>query len=169
MSARFLLKLLTGVTAFIAISCGGESSPPTAPTAPPPVVAPPPQPPPVVRGHVDASVVPNPVPFSGDRISDVPGCSSSQNTWFYDQILTETGGSTVTFNQRIDLFDGGRTNDRSDLSIVVPANGSITLKTRWCSQTSVDHTAESRFIGKDAAGNEISVSSGVARLMRKPT
>ena len=74
MSARFLLKLLTGVAAFVAIGCGGESSTPTAPTAPPPVVAPPPQPPPVARGHVDASVVPNPVPFSGDRIQDVPGC-----------------------------------------------------------------------------------------------
>jgi len=169
MSARFLLKLLTGVAAVVVISCGGESSPPTAPTAPPPVVAPPPQPPPAARGHVDASVVPNPVPYSGDRISDVPGCASSQNTWFYDQILTETGGSTVTFTQRIDLFDNSRTNDRSDLSIVVPANDSITLKTRWCSATSVEHTAESRFSGKDAAGNEISVTSGVVRLMKKPT
>jgi len=168
MSARFLLKLLTGVAAVVVISCGGESSPPTAPTAPPPVVAPPPQPPPAARGHVDASVVPNPVPYSGDRISDVPGCASSQNTWFYDQILTETGGSTVTFTQRIDLFDNSRTNDRSDLSIVVPANDSITLKTRWCSATSVEHTAESRFSGKDAAGNEIAVTSGVVRLMKKP-
>ena len=169
MSARFLLKLLTGVAAVVVISCGGESSPPTAPTAPPPVVAPPPQPPPAARGHVDASVVPNPVPYSGDRISDVPGCASSQNTWFYDQILTETGGSTVTFTQRIDLFDNSRTNDRSDLSIVVPANDSITLKTRWCSATSVEHTAESRFSSKDAAGNEIAVTSGVVRLMKKPT
>jgi hypothetical protein len=170
MSAR-LLTLLTGVAAFVAIGCGSESTP-TAPTTPPPVVAPTPPtpPPPPARGHVDLSVVPNPVPYSGERISDVPACASAsfQNTWFYDQILTETGGSTVTFTQRIDLFDGGRTNDRSDLSIVVPANGSLTLKTRWCSQTSVDHTAESRFSGKDAAGNEISVSSGVVRLMRKP-
>ena len=170
MSARFLLKLLTGVAAFIAISCGGESSPPTAPTAaPPPVVTPPPPPPPAARGQVAASVVPNPVPYSGDRISDVPACVSSQNTWFYDQILTETGGSTVTFNSRIDLFDNTRTNDRSDLNIEVPANGSITLRTRWCSTTSAEHTAESRFSGKDAAGNEISVTSGVVRLMKKPT
>ena len=168
MSARFLIKLLIGVGAFVAISCGGESSPPTAPTAPPPVVAPPPQPPPAARGHVDASVVPNPVPFSGDLIADVPGCVSSQNTWFYDQTLTETGGSTVTFTERIDLFDNSKTNDRSDLSIVVPANGSLTLRTRWCSATSVEHTAESRFSGKDAAGNEIAVTSGVVRLMKKP-
>ena len=169
MSARFLLKLLIGVAAFVAIGCGGESAPPTAPTATPPVVAPPPQPPSVARGRVEASVVPNPVPYSGDRISDVSACTSSQNTWFYDQILTETGGSTVTFTQRIDLFDNTRTNDRSDLSIVVPANGSITLRTRWCSATSEEHTAESRFSGRDAAGNEISVSSGVVRLMKKPT
>src|SRR5262245_39677715 len=143
MSARLLRTLLTGLVACVAIGCGDESSTPTAPTAPPPVVAPPPQPPPTpppAQGRIDVSVVPNPVPFSGERISDVPGCSSFQNTWFYDQTLTETGGSTVTFTQRIDLFDGGRTNDRSDLNIVVPANGSLTLKTRWCSQTSVDHT-----------------------------
>jgi hypothetical protein len=117
---------------------------------------------------VAASVVPNPVPYSGDRISDIAGCASSQNTWFYDQILTESGGSTVTFTQRIDLFDNTRTNDRSDLNIVVPANGSLTLRTRWCSATSAEHTAESRFGGKDAAGNEISVTSGVVRLLKKP-
>ena len=169
MSARFLFKLLTGLAAFVAISCGGESSPSTAPTAPPPVVAPPPQPPPTARGQVNLSVVPNPVPYSGDRIADVPACVSSQNTWFYDQILTETGGSAVTFTNRIDLFDNTRTNDRSDLSIVVPANGSLTLRTRWCSATSAEHTAESRFSGTDAAGNEISVSSGAVRLMQKPT
>jgi len=171
MSARFLFTLLPGLIAFVAIGCGSESSPTTAPTTPSPVVtpAPTPTPTPPARGRVEMSVVPNPVPYSGDRIADVPGCVTSQNTWFYDQILTETGGSTVTFTQRIDLFDNSRTNDRSDLSIVVPANDSITLKTRWCSATSVEHTAESRFSGKDAAGNEISVTSGVVRLMKKPT
>ena len=169
MSARFLINLLTGLAAVVAIGCGDDSSPPTAPTTPPPVVAPAPQPSPPAPGRIEASVVPNPVPYSGDRIADVPGCVTSQNTWFYDQILTETGGSKVTFTQRIDLFDNSRTNDRSDLSIEVPANGSITLKTRWCSSTSVEHTAESRFSGKDAAGNEITVSSGVVRLMKKPT
>ena len=168
MSARFVLTLLTGLTAFAAIGCDGDSSPPTAPTTPPPVVAPPPPPPVAARGQVAMSIVPNPVPYSGDRISDVAACVSSQNTWFYDQILTESGGAAVTFTQRIDLFDNTRTNDRSDLSIVVPANGSITLRTRWCSSTSAEHTAESRFNGKDAAGNEIGVTSGVVRLMKKP-
>jgi len=170
MSARFLVTLLTGLIAFVAVGCGSESSPSTAPTTPSPVVTPAPTPTPTpARGRVEMSVVPNPVPYSGDRIADVPGCVTSQNTWFYDQILTETGGSTVTFTQRIDLFDNSRTNDRSDLNIELPANGSITLRTRWCSATSVEHTAESRFSGKDAAGNEISVTSGVVRLMKKPT
>ena len=170
MSARFLVTLLTGLIAFVVVGCGSESSPSTAPTTPSPVVTPAPTPTPTpARGRVEMSVVPNPVPYSGDRIADVPGCVTSQNTWFYDQILTETGGSTVTFTQRIDLFDNSRTNDRSDLNIELPANGSITLRTRWCSATSVEHTAESRFSGKDAAGNEISVTSGVVRLMKKPT
>src|SRR5262245_52365311 len=132
MTARFLFTLLTGL-AFVATSCGSESSPPTAPTTPPPVVAPTPPPSAPAQGRVEMSIVPNPVPYSGDRITDVPGCVTSQNTWFYDQILTETGGSKVTFTQRIDLFDNSRTNDRSDLSIELPANGSITLRTRWCS------------------------------------
>ncbi len=168
MSARFLVTLFTGLAALVAVGCDGDSSPPTAPTTPPPVVAPPPPPPVVAQGRVAMSVVPNPVPYSGNRI-DLPGCVSSQNTWFYDQILTESGGAEVTFTQRIVLFDNTRTNDRSDLSIVVPANGSITLSTRWCSATSAEHTAESRFSGKDAAGNEIAVTSGVVRLMKKPT
>lgn len=169
MSARFVLTLFAVFATFAAMGCGGDSSIPTAPTPPPPVVAPPSPPPAVAQGRVEIRVVPNPVPYSGDRISDVPGCVSSQNTWFYDQILTESGGSAVTFTQRIDLFDNTRTNDRSDLSIEVPANGSITLRTRWCSATSAEHTAESRFSGKDAAGNEIAVTSGVVRLMKKPT
>jgi hypothetical protein len=171
MSARFFFTLLPGLIAFVAIGCGSESSPPTAPTPPSSAVAPAPTPTPTppARGRVEMSVVPNPVPYSGDRIADVPGCVTSQNTWFYDQILTETGGSMVTFTQRIDLFDNSRTNDRSDLKIELPANGSITLRTRWCSATSVEHTAESRFSGKDAAGNEITVTSGVVRLMKKPS
>lgn len=38
-------------------------------------------------------ISPNPVPFSGQAITDVASCRDRPNTWFYDQILKETGES----------------------------------------------------------------------------
>ena len=106
------------------------------------------------------------MPYSGEKITDVSGCASSPHTWFYDQILTETGGSTVTFTKRVDLFDNSKVNDRSDLNVVVPANSSTTVRTRWCSSANQRHSAESTFTGKDAAGNEITASAGVIQLLK---
>lgn len=110
--------------------------------------------------------MPNPVPYSGEKITDVSGCAASPHTWFYDQVLTETGGSTVTFTKRVDLFDNTKVNDRSDLNIVVPANSSTTVKTRWCSSNNSRHAAESTFAGTDAAGNEVTATAGVVQLLK---
>jgi hypothetical protein len=108
------------------------------------------------------------VPYSGERITDVSSCATVRNTWFYDQILTETGGSTLTFTRRVDVFDTMRVNDRGDLNLVVPAHGSVTLKTRWCSANNDEHFAESTFTGTDAAGNAITASAGVVRMLAGP-
>jgi hypothetical protein len=115
---------------------------------------------------VELAVAPNPVPFSGQPITDSAGCAGSRNTWFYDQVLLEVGGTTVTFRNRVDAFDGRPINDLSNLNVVVPAYTSITIKSRWCSSTATEHTAQTTFAGTDANGKEVKVTSPMVRLMR---
>jgi hypothetical protein len=116
-------------------------------------------------GNVVATVRPNPVPFSGDPIRDAPACAGFENTWFYEQVLRNTGGVAVTFTNRIDSFDGRVVNNLTNVNIVVPANGEVVLRSRWCSGNPVSHTAQSSFRGRDASGNQVSTDAPVARLM----
>jgi hypothetical protein len=127
-------------------------TPPTAGGPPPPTNNPAPTP----TGVLSVRINPNPVPHSGARIPDAPGCANVQFTWFYDQVLSETGGSTITLTNRIDLFDERETNNRA-VNIVVPANGSTTIQTRWCSSTRAAHSSQTRWEGTDAAGRSITV------------
>ena len=99
---------------------------------------------------------PNPVPHSGARIPDAPGCANVQFTWFYDQIISETGGAAVTLTNRIDLFDDRETNNR-EVNVVIPAGGRTTVATRWCSSARAVHSAQTRWTGTDASGRSISV------------
>ena len=148
--------------AFAASACsnGSPTSPDptpsgnTPPTAggPPPPTSPAPSP----VGNITVQINPNPVPHSGARIPDAPGCANVQFTWFYDQVISETGGSTVTLTNRIDLFDDRETNNRA-INVVVPANGSTTIQTRWCSSARAAHTAQTRWSGTDARGRSITV------------
>jgi hypothetical protein len=114
---------------------------------------------------VVVTIRPNPVPFSGQPITDTPACAGFGNTWFYEQVLRDAGGVAVTFTTRIDSFDGRVVNNLTGLNIVVPANGEVTLRSRWCSGNAVSHTAQSSFRGTDATGNQVSTDAPVARLM----
>ena len=138
------------------------ASPPTAGGPPPPTPSPAPSP----VGAITVSVNPNPVPHSGARIPDAPGCANVAHTWFYDQVIRETGGSAVTLTTRIDLFDERETNNRA-VNIVVPANGSVTIPTRWCSSTRAEHSSQTRWIGTDASGRSINVL-GPRVLLSRP-
>ena len=145
----------------IAAGCSSDSSPTsptptttTPPTQPGPAPAPTPQP----AGAVTVSINPNPVPHSGATIPDAPGCAGVRYTWFYDQVLRETGGSTVTFTNRIDLFDDRETNNRA-VNVVVPAGGSVTVQSRWCSSNRAAHSSQTRWTGTDAQGRSVSVLS----------
>ena len=149
--------------AVLLIGAGCSDSSPTSPTpttATPPATQPgsAPTPPPTANpaGAVTITINPNPVPHSGARIADAPGCANVQFTWFYDQVLQETGGSAVTFTNRIDLFDDRETNNRA-INVVVPANGSVTVGSRWCSSNRAAHSSQTRWTGTDAAGRSISV------------
>jgi hypothetical protein len=156
---------LAAVIAVASTSC--DSSSPTsasdvqsgagAPTTPPPTAP--------INGEVRVTVNPNPVPFSGAPVTDAAGCAGVRNTWFYDHVFEETAGSEVTFRSRIDTFDGVVVNNLSGLTIVVPARGSYTLRTRWCSGNAAEHRAQSSFSGTDANGRAVSISGPTVRLM----
>lgn len=142
-----------------ACSGGSPTSPDPVTTTPPTASGPPPpgsNPAPTPNGAIAVQINPNPVPHSGARIPDAPGCANVQYTWFYDQIISETGGSTVTLTNRIDLFDDRETLNRT-INVVVPANGSTTIPTRWCSSNRAAHSAQTRWTGTDAAGRTVTV------------
>ena len=159
--------------ALMATACGSTEPAPTSPTpvtqpTPTPTPTPPPPPPSTPKtGRIEIEIKPNPVPFSGQPITDASSCANSPNTWFYEQILKETGGAEVTITGRVDKFDGRVVNTRNDLDIKVPANGSTTLNSRWCSAQAVAHTAQTSFSGKDASGNSINVDGPTVQLQSR--
>ncbi len=123
-------------------------------------------PPPPNRGSVKLSINPNPVPFSGQPVTDEPGCADKSNTWFYDQVFEETAGTGVTFTARVDSFDGFVVNNFSGLTIVVPPLGTLTLHARWCSGNPTNHTALSTFSGVDDSGAAVNVTTPSIRLQK---
>ena len=109
---------LAAAASVFLISAGCSDSSPTSPTpttSTPPATQPGPAPTTPTTststGAVTVTINPNPVPHSGAAITDAAGCVGVRFTWFYDQVLQETGGSTVTFTNRIDLFDDRETNN----------------------------------------------------------
>jgi hypothetical protein len=108
-------------------------------------------------GAITVTVNPNPSPHNGTPITDAAGCRNVPYTWYYDQVIRETGGSQVTLTNRIDLFDDRETNNVSNLNIVVPANGTTSVRSRWCSSNRSGHSAQTRWTGTDAAGRSITV------------
>ena len=159
---RLILAAAVLVVAASACSDGTPTSPSSTPsgTTPPTASGPPPPtnntPAPSPAGALTVQVNPNPVPHSGAPITDAAGCANVRYTWFYNQIISETGGSTVTLTNRIDLFDDRETNNRA-VNIVIPANGSTTIPTRWCSSARAAHSAQTRWTGTDASGRSVTV------------
>jgi len=144
-------------------SCTSHSSSPTAPTtggatAPAPPAG-------AVTASVQVTVSPNPVPFSGSPITDAPSCAGYANTWFYDLVLQEFGGTDVKFTSRVDMFDDKLANNLTNLGITVPARSSVVLHTRWCSGAGIAHTSQTTLTGTDAKGAVVTVTGPVARLM----
>jgi hypothetical protein len=113
---------------------------------------------------VAVTITPSPVPYSGLPITDSAGCAGSPNTWFYTQTLTESGGLAVTFTSRIDSFDQRVVNTSTNLSLVVPAKGSLAIASRWCSSAAVSHTAQTSFTGTDSSGKAITIDGPVVNL-----
>jgi hypothetical protein len=145
------------LAALFAASCSKNGSP-TSPSGDPAL--------PNATGSVKVSINPNPVPFSGVPVTDTPGCAALPNTWYYDQVFTETAGNAVTLTSRTDFFDGFSVNIIQGISVDIPAKGSTVLKARWCSGNKTNHTAQSTFGGVDAHGNQVVVNTPVIKLMQ---
>lgn len=141
-----------------AASCSKDSSP-TGPSDSPATQTP------GGSGNVQVSINPNPVPFSGQPVTDSPGCATLKNTWFYDQVFTEMSGAAVMFSSRVDFFDGFSVNNITGLNIQIPARGTATLKARWCSGNATTHTAQTTFTGVDGAGRPVTLTTPVIRLL----
>jgi hypothetical protein len=112
------------------------------------------------------TINPNPVPFSGQPMTDVASCANRANTWFYEQALREAGGVAITVTQRVDFFDGAETG-RSNPNLRIAANGSTSIRTRWCSSTATAHTAQTNFSGTDANGKTWSLTGPTVRLQAR--
>jgi len=151
------------VIALAAASCSTDSTPNAPDSATPQQQTPAPTPNTNATANVTVEIRPNPVPFSGAPITDAASCAGSPNTWFYDQVFTETAGVAVKFTNRTDSFDGRVTNNGA-ADISVPAKGSVTIKSRWCSAASVSHTAKTTFSGTDTNGHTINASGGDVQL-----
>src|SRR5262245_12649292 len=184
MRAWILVAFLC-IAAFVAINCGStepispspvttggvptRSTNPAGTPTPTPAPTPTPSPSPGTgtgTGAVQVSISPNPVPFSGQAITDITSCRDRPNTWFYDQVLKETGGAAVTVTRRVDTFDGASASETNP-NLRIAANGSTTIRTRWCSVSASAHTAQSSFSGTDANGKSWSVTGPVVRLQAK--
>jgi hypothetical protein len=113
---------------------------------------------------VQITINPNPVPFSGQPITDSAGCAGSKNTWFYQQNLKESGGASVILTTRTDKFDERVVNTLTNQNFAVPAMGALAVQSRWCSSAAVAHTAQSTFSGIDANGHTITVVGDIVNL-----
>src|ERR1700752_2672896 len=78
---------------------------------------------PNATGSVRVSINPSPVPFSGVPVTDTPECAGKPNTWYYDQVFTESAGAAVTLTSRMDFFDGFTVNNIQGISIDIPPRG----------------------------------------------
>ena len=146
------------VIAIVAASCSKNGSP-TSPSGRDVEL-------PNATGSVRVSINPSPVPFSGVPVTDTPDCAGKPNTWYYDQVFTESSGAAVTLTSRIDYFDGFSVNVIQGIAIDIPAKGSETRRARWCSGNATDHTAQSTFSGIDSRGAPVVVNTPVIKLMK---
>ena len=146
------------VTGLTAAACGAVEPSPTAPSpvpspasSPAPSPSPSPSPTPSGPGKLDVTINPNPVPWSGNPIQG-SGCDGVTNTWFYNQVLKNTGGKTIVVSDRTDFFNNREVLKRNGLGITIAPGAESTVTTRWCSASVGPHTARTDFSGQDVDG-----------------
>jgi len=160
-----MLIAAIGVCAIAAAACTDSPTSPSPSTAagadPEPGPAPSPGPEAPRPGALSVTIVPNPVPWSGEPVS---GCDLP-NTWFYDQVLKNVGGMSVTVSDRTDSFDGVEVSSRSGLGIVLGPGAEFTITTRWCSANNIEHITHTSFSGSDDAGARVTLTGPDVHLL----
>lgn len=156
--------LLACLVALVTAACGSIEPSPTSPS---PTPAPSPAPG-SVGGRLAVTVAPNPVPWSGQAIADAAGCTNVPNTWFYTQVLTNSGTNAITVNDRVDLFNGAQVSTRGSLGIALAAGATTSITTRWCSVASGAQTAQTNWSGVDTTtGAALAVTGPMVTLQAR--
>lgn len=117
-------------------------------------------------GVVIISVAPTQVAWSGVP-SPVSACSGVANTWYWDDVFTETAGVAVTLTSRTPVRDGVQQQDVA-IAISVPARGSFTNRMVFCGPTATQHVVQNTFHGTDANGHSITAVGPTLTLLAKP-
>ncbi len=157
------------VTALTAAACGSVEPSPTAPSpvpspAPSPSPSPSPSPAPTSGpGRLQVTINPNPVSWSGTPIQG-SGCDGVTNTWFYNQVLRNTGGKAIVVSDRTDFFNNREVSRRNGLGINIAPGAESTVTTRWCSASVGPHTAKTDFSGQDVDGVSVVFSGNTVTL-----
>lgn len=106
------------------------------------------------------------MPFSGAPAEAV-GCQGRPNTWFWEQIVTETAGVGITITSVNTVVDNNAGNDVNP-NYQLAANGTWTRKMNFCFATeTLSHTVQVTYKGTDANGHAVSVSAPVTTLQPK--
>ena len=144
-----------GVLAFACplLACSGDSDEGPTTTVPPTAI-------------VTISSASTQIAWSGAP-TNLPACSGSANTWYWDEVFVETAGVAVSLTSRTSVRDGVP-QAAASVGISVPAHGSFTNHTVYCFPSAAQHTVQSTFQGTDANGHSITVVGPTITLLAKP-
>ena len=95
------------------------------------------------------------------------GMRGFANTWFFNTVLTETAGVSVSLTSTVNFFDGA---ERPAIvsNIVINAHGTATLNRQFCFVAPTQHTVQATFTGTDANGHLVTVTTPIVTLTAKP-
>ena len=166
-SSRRLRTYSLGLICFVSLVAAGCGSVEPSPTGPSPATTPGPSPSPAPApgptptagpGKLEVTVNPNPVPWSGQAIDG--GCAEVANTWFYNQVLKNTGGNTIVVSDRSDFFDNVERSKRSNLGINLAPGAETSIATRWCSSAAGNHSAQTNWGATDTGTGAVLTVNG---------
>jgi hypothetical protein len=151
----------------ITAACGSIEPSPTAPSPTSPAAAPSSGPATsTAPGKLEVTVNPNPVPWSGQPITDSAGCANVPNTWFYDQVLRNSGGNTINVSDRTDYFNDREVSKRTALGIVLEPGATTSIRTRWCSSASGAQSAQTNWGATDVKTGAVLTVNGPKLTLR---
>ena len=149
-------------------ACGSDDSP-TAPIVQPPTPTPPTPTPPPAPTRAALAITPSTLEVAWGRTPDgFPDCAGKPNFWQWEVTITETAGVPVTLTRGVTIADG-QVLSTGTLSESIPARGSVTRRPYQCwTLGSVGHIAQTTYVGTDANGNEVSITSPNITLLKRP-